>query len=244
MSNADPNVANAYRSLLGKHASGDADGLDRSLAATWGIVPPMEKQKRKKTPKTIAWPKRHSKLFAQRGEDWAGCQTEPSDDVKRLFPGLFAIQPREFDRLYLGGVSFPESKMRIIEVGQSAGRSSAESEVTDCMGTVIPNGRYYVTHRCRLLLGVEMMHLQSLWFPQEVEASTPDSTLRSLAGNAFEVSCASAACLCALLLLANQSRYSKPGPPHEPREASLQDTDSDEGDDDLDSLWRRRKALI
>ena len=244
----DDHVSRYYRSLYGKQVTSDYDCLESCLQSTWGIAPPLDKGVAQPC-KNITWPQKHAEIFAKRGMSWANCQPEPDDSVKHRFPGLFAVKAREFDKLHLAGVTFPESKMRVVELSQSAGRSSdcpAEKGPDDdmYMGTIVPGGRFYATHRCRLLLGVEEMHLQSLWFPPDVEIGVSDCTLRSLAGNAFETSCASATVLCGLLLLSGQRRHSAIGPPPEPCASLQKDIDSDSSDDDVAHVMGKRAKQV
>ena len=118
--------------------------------------------------------------------------------------------------MFLEDVTYPEQGLQILEVSQSAGRTNVSDTVDRedlVMGTIYPNGRYYLSSRCRLPLGEEEMRLQSLWFGDGIMDKTPNHLLKSLAGNAFETSCCAATTRIGLLLLVSQSRHWKSNVP-------------------------------
>ena len=151
--------------------------------------------------------------------------------------------------------------MRVLEVSQSAGRSNDNPDVKSpdalCMGryfrlgsTISPIGADSsgASRRCTSSRsGPQQAAQQNETKPQKqsspasLEAATADSTLRSLAGNAFEVSCASAACLVGLLLLSSQNRHAKAGPP--PKPSNSPHVGSDTGDDDIALLCGKHATM-
>ena len=55
------------------------------------------------------------------------------------------------------------------------------------MCAITPNSKFYVATKCRWLLGVEHLALQSIFYENRIELMRyEDSLLKSLAGNAFE----------------------------------------------------------
>ena len=176
----------------------ESDDWHELMTSGWGLVRLPDKDAQQKQG-VAAWPAQHMKLFNSWGKDWTSSHG-PSQSERQLHPGLRALSSRELEVLTLAGVRrYPEQDMRLVEVSQNAGRGSAAmSRSTTAM---VPRGRYYVTNKCRLLVGVEQMRLQSLWFDLDTLAKFDNGLLGDLAGNAFEVSCCSAVFFSALLLL-------------------------------------------
>ena len=183
---------------------------------------------------------------------WASTVAEPAPDIKELFPGLYGAASREFEKLALTGVTYPEQRFRVFEVSQSADRQCPNDQ-SNCLGTLYPNARFYMTDRCRMLRGIEEMHLQSLWFDDHILARSSDSILKSLAGNAFEASCSSAVFFVGMWLLASQERFRETlGLPPQMRAKDSEDKNSDgarsaeQSDSDFDelrSVWGKRPRL-
>ena len=137
-----------------------------------------------------AWPRKHLQSFEGRGLDWFRDHV-PAASCKKAHPGLNIFLEREFESLHLAGVTcFPEPETRVFDMSQSIDRSGSSSSAY--AGAVIPRVKRYITSQCRATVGLEEMRLQSLWFPEDVLAQFDDNLLFELAGNAFEVSCASA----------------------------------------------------
>ena len=160
------------------------------LAKHLGVVPTAKgKAGGRKLSRRPSWSASHKGVIEAECLQWKSEISEPPGDIKSMYPGLFDILPREYERLCLSGVrSFPERKFRLFELSQSADRTGAKDQ-SSCVGTIFPNAKFYCTHKCRPMLGIEEMHLQSLWFSDAVLARASDHTLKSLAGNAFEASC-------------------------------------------------------
>ena len=203
------------------------------LQATWGVFKASTLSNRSSKRK-CEWPAKHHALFKRHGIDWA-LSHEPSDKMKLLFPGLLALSSREFDVLSMHGVSFPESHCRFIELSQSCDRHRK----ADGAGAVIPNIRRYISSRCRLLTGTEAMHLQSLWFEDEILSRFDNRFLCDLAGNAFEASCCSSVIFCGLLLVSTKCEVYEPFQHLALREIPS-DSESD-GELELRALWTRPK---
>ena len=113
---------------------------------------------------------------------------------------------------------------------------------------MLPRGRRYITTQCRFLLGMEEMHLQSLWFDDSLLQRFDNNLLCSLAGNAFEVSCCSAVVFTALLLLSAGIDECEPVPRPIAVSGDLDDGCSEQEEarrstDDLRNLWRGSKRV-
>jgi site-specific DNA-cytosine methylase len=187
------------------------------------------------------WPNQHMQLFRERGLDWWP-SGYPSPDTIAKYPPLAYAMNRDLDILQLHGVTFPEEELRMIEVSQSASRST---ETALHVMTITPACKLYLTSKCRFIFGVELLRLQSIFFPQELQLTAfDDSLLKSLAGNAFEGSCCAATLFAASILVSKGSaaRHSacKPAMPAEPAEhlatGSLE-SGMHESHSDLDEIW-------
>ena len=82
------------------------------------------------------------------------------------------------------------------------------------------------------------MHLQSLWFPDQVLSQFDNNLLCNLAGNAFEVSCFAAVVFAGLLILVSGVQASEPLPPALTAASQNEDGDNDEDVDGLRAVWR------
>ena len=168
----------------------------------------------------------------------------------QVLPGLYDVLPREFERLHLCGVTrFPEQSLRILEISQDLGRSCPVADVaaTRCIGTIFPNARFYASTRARFLLGIEQMHLQSLWFSDQNLLQCSNSLLKSLSGNAFECSCSTAIFFLGVWLLSAQgSRNICSIPPQlgvEEHADHASESDHCDPWDDLRRVWGKRARL-
>ena len=245
-------VRRHYQELRGKNRSAEAsDTVDDSLwQSSWGVVPQARGRCGGAKKSQPDWPRKHMKVFAKRGLDWAMTPLEPPGGIKDVLPGLYDVTPREFERLHLCGVrSFPASSLQIVEVSQDLGRScTVHTEDTRCIGTIFPNARFYATTKARFLLGIEQMHLQSLWFSDSLMTTCSNNLLKSLSGNAFECSCSTSVFFLGLWLLSAQgSRHICSIPPEvgvgdHASEDDLLDS-SDHSDDDLGRVWGKRARL-
>lgn len=166
-----------------------------------GRMPPTQKARGQCHAPTGAerWLALHLREYDARGMKWWESAI-PTDSVLTCFPGLRALQQRQFECLRLVGVTdFPERVTRTVDVSQMSGRAKlAEGFVH----TLTPSGQKYITSRCRMLLGTEALRLQSLWFGEAALSPFDDSLLLNLAGNAFEGSCCAATVFSSCVLLA------------------------------------------
>ena len=205
---------------------------------SWGLIP--QTTKKRELRKEVSWPKSHKQAFEDKDIDWLSTCTDPPEDIKSIFPGLYDISPREFDKLHLSGMrSFPDSTFRLFEVSQAMQRTACQNQAS-VVGTVYPNARFYVSHKCRLMLGLEMMRMQSLWFDDASMASTSNARLKSVAANAFEASCSSAVFFLGFWLLSAQS-HQLPVMPLPMQPASAPDSESD---DELEGLWGAKRPRL
>lgn len=134
------------------------------------------------------WPLDHIDKAREKGLVW----WRPANftpEQKERFPALQAIPARQLDILLLSGVQFPEAKLRLIELSQSAGRNQYSEHSVGCM---TPKMRRWATSRCRLLHGAESMFHQGLFFDEKVLRGFSSDFLLDLSGNAFHAGCAAA----------------------------------------------------
>ena len=127
-------------------------------------------------------------------------------------PGLLLFSKRENDILDIYGITqFPEPTTRTLEVSQGYVRTQI---VDNCFACTMPQGRPYITSRCRAALGLEKLRVQGLWLENETAIRRiSDNMLSDLAGNAFEACCRMAATFCGMLLLATFQHSQTPQPP-------------------------------
>jgi len=137
------------------------------------------------------WPAAHEKHFAKKRLPWAHSTSPSPNDLER-FPLLLCGNDREYDVMQFHGVrQYPEKESFIVETGQSINRAK---RTCHNVGAITPNSKFYVANKCRWLLGVEHLALQSIFYENRIELMRyEDSLLKSLAGNAFEGSCCAAA---------------------------------------------------
>ena len=156
---------------------------------------------------------------------------------------VVCVETRKFENLHLAGVrNFPETCLRLFDVSQSLDRRGGEGR-SDHTGAMAPQGRRYISTRCRILLGVEEMHLQSLRFDESALLPFDNKFLSDLAGNAVEVSCCSVVMFCALSLLATGATdvvalATAPSASH----GADSDGDSDTASEYLALLWRKKRS--
>jgi len=195
----------------------DGDETGATVAAH-GVLPLGHRTSTKrKASSSPSWLNKHLKLYSESGKDWWR-DAIPDAGTFKCFPGLYALTEREFETLALSGVAdFPEKCDRTIDVSQSIGRGSIS---VNGVQAITPSGRKYLTKHCRILLGVESLRLQSLFFADDRALKQfSNGLLNDLAGNAFEASCCAASALVCCLVLSHGAaarqlaRASIPGSP-------------------------------
>ena len=218
-------------------ASNVPASLDVAVRANWGVY--LQPCRPRASRKATCGPK-HYKYFVSNSLDWQAA-AGPDDATAISFPGLQRLHRREYDILYAQGVrSYPEAETRILECSQGIGRNQGECS-PHCCPPMTPDGRKYVTSRCRFLLGCEQLRLQNIWMSTTSLSVFPNTLLTNLAGNAFECSCLSAVVFCFLDLLSHSDKCL----PSIPQSVSpaLPCTDDEESTDlDLQCIWQRGGA--
>jgi len=148
-----------------------------------------------------------------------------------IYPGLRSLTARQFDLLQLHGVSFPDSP-GTLDVSQ--GGCFAHSSTSGESNVVIPGGKIYLKHRCRVALGEECMLMQGLHYGhrQKELRTFPHSTLKRLAGNAFNSFCCAATMIVKDAVLATlHARGRRLNGPNQHLSASRTLVESDSDDD-------------
>ena len=147
----------------------------------------------------VGWGLRHEAAFRAAGRPWCSADDAPCPRTVECYPTLRALTVRETDVLRFLGISFPELTPRTVDVSQNIARAKVGVSLVGCLTA---GARVYLSHRCRLLLGVEALRLQSFFHPDPGRLlAFDDRLLRDLAGNAFEASCCAASLLVVLLVL-------------------------------------------
>jgi hypothetical protein len=217
----------ALSNILGND-SGSASS--DALSLTSGLLFEGRPAKRPKTGREPKWIGDHIDNGALRGKPWWSIQCRDRDTLA-LFPGLACLSDRAWESLILNGVEIPERKVRTVDVSQKMTRQNIAEDIVHA---ITPTGMKYLTHRCRLLHGLESLWLQSLPFTKEDVAGFPETLLRDLSGNAFEASCCAAALFMQLVFISSVSSRSNiqvPGMRKSPSVASGPDQDDLDVDD-------------
>ena len=161
-------------------------------------------KRRKTTPRsTTPWSESHAQICQHRGISEWWTSRLPAASTQETWPMLKALTARELEILDLEySVNFPEKTARLIQVGQSFGRGKARLESCN---TIARTMRCYITSHCRLVRGLEALHMQGIHYGhRHSELATGrfnDIKLMSLAGNAFHTWCCAASLLSLLILL-------------------------------------------
>ena len=155
------------------------------------------------------WQQRHLEHLRSNGiEDWYH-NPIPSPELQTLLPCLRQLNAREFDILmYKHDCSYPEKKRRVLRLNTSIHFAGGTA------GTLTPSSRHYVTDKCRLVTGTEMLCQQGIVFPRMERLSAfEENFLGDLAGNAFHVWVASVMVLASIRVAALCERVAAIVPP-------------------------------
>ena len=119
-----------------------------------------------------------------------------------IHPGIAAMTTRELWVAQLAGVqNWPEENPSALELSQSFGRQKVSLGVSPC---IIPKGRIYFPHLCRLQLPIESLRLQGIFYDADIVTSFPEKMVADLAGNAFETTSCLACVVVGIALLSCQ----------------------------------------
>jgi hypothetical protein len=224
----DPLVQDYYRVCTASASGGVSAGWDGMVTCV--AAPPQTRTK------ILSWPEPHAKLLRN---DAYWMHFLPDESILRHFPGLHDILEREFEVLRIKGVrTFPEPTPRVLEISQSASRQGGP--VTGATSVITPSGRKYISSRCRILLGLEGLRMQSIFYSPSQEKTVREfsnSFLSDLAGNAMEGSCCAATLLCVFAFLAQT--VDSCGVP--PILEEMCHSDSEGSDDDVLDIWGRAR---
>jgi len=104
----------------------------------------------------------------------------------QMFPGISELTLRERSALKGIRVGVLEQTPRVVGVSQTIGRAALCGD--GMVGHIARRCRRYLTHRGRLMVGIEAMRAQGVSFGeyQAVMEATPSPLLVDLAGNAFQ----------------------------------------------------------
>jgi hypothetical protein len=214
LSDSDPAIASALQRLSEKEVGQQPE------------EPPSKK---------VRWPDKHRQVCAERGVAWDELPASFSPAMFNMFPGLRALSNREVDILISRAVDLPSSSPGLIDLSQSADRSHFHAGRSSC---VIPHFKALLTHRCRLVHGVEGLALQGIHFgsSQNLLRTFSSTLLMDLAGNAMDAHCCLASQVVALTLVgycfaARQQHASAV------QRAISPPQDASDDEDDFDSLW-------
>lgn len=135
------------------------------------------------------------------------------------------------------------SSLGSLELLHSAHRTSLR--VGQC-SALLPKGHQYLTHRCRLLRGVEALAFQGIVYDPQAQAKLcnfKQDLLLDLSGNAFETSCALASTIALLMGLSHGSFQACTGSPctsvfsNSSSVPDFESTSNTSESDTADTLW-------
>lgn len=189
-----------YNAVVAESALSEESESMADAVQNWGVRLTTKRRKSGRRSKSPDAALEQDSAALESGND---ALQPPDAELKTLFPFLRCLSPRQFRVLRDAGLrGFPENTRRHLDITQSAGRGQF---MTDYVSTVTPKGRKYLTDRCRPILGLEGMALQSIFFPENVAklmGQFSNDLLGDLAGNAFEGSCCAATIFSSCMLLA------------------------------------------
>jgi len=164
----DPLVSDAYASLRHDKLSPNSE---------------YNRQKKRRVAGST-WVNKHIAAAEKQGKVWADIPARPDDLVFDLYPGLLQLTNRELDSLQTRGVKFPDVP-GAIDVSQSYQR---QAQADGYVGCTLPTMREYLTHRCRLAVGLESFHFQNIHYGKNhsLLRQLDEKVLSDLGGNAFE----------------------------------------------------------
>ena len=132
------------------------------------------------------------------------------EELAQCYPCLIALSQREFEILWFYGlIGHPGEERQcdpelVVDVSQALPRAAPSKNSS--MPCVTPNSRLWSVFRCRLLLGIEKLRAQYLFYNSARTAvltrTCSNSMLGDLAGNAFCAAQCAAAMFCVHGLLA------------------------------------------
>ena len=161
--------------------------------------------KRRRT-RQESWPTLHHEVCRVAGIEWGTLRGASAEDFS-LWPGLRTLTPRELDILACHQVRYPD-RCGCIDLSHALDRGLIRTRHLSC---VTPNMRCYLMHRCRLVCGLESLHLQGLHYGSLHKAveSFPNALLADLAGNAFHSYCCAASMVTVLTCCAWQRTHAQ-----------------------------------
>lgn len=170
LTEGDPRIVNHYRRLSDQPAADDASSS----------APPPKRSK------DSSWAIKHSLLFEQLGLDWTRPSLFRDPRLQEVFPGTLELIDRQIDLLDKLHMQLPEQEPRIADLTMSLGWSKTTIGRAGCFSS---HCKPWLGHRARFALPVEAFRMLGIYFDnEELLDEFHPSTLRDLAGNAFDSS--------------------------------------------------------
>eukprot|EP00974_Lingulodinium_polyedra_P034953 3357823-Lingulodinium_polyedra.AAC.1 len=146
---SSPLIQRMIEEAVAKYDVKQAQDYADALAANTVSDIVVRSSKARRT-RDLQWPHKHAQEFDNKSLDWwQVCM--PSDEHFRLFPGLKALGPRQFELLRLEGFQFPDT-LRACKVSDTLSRTRSVAGSSDI---VTPTSMIYLGHRCRVVHGRE-----------------------------------------------------------------------------------------
>ena len=125
-----------------------------------------------------------------------------------VFPGLLEISARQCEVLHICNATFPSDEESSICLSQSGGRQKVH---VGSFPTILPGGKQFLLHRCRLMHPWESLRLQGMFLPDVLLSAFSHNAIQQLAGNAFESGCCAAVLFVLQVVLSREGRLESPG---------------------------------
>lgn len=197
------------------------------------------------------WLAQHAEFADQRNIDWASRKFTVTPELKAKYPGISAMTDRERDVLALKGATLSEKRTRLLDLGQSVGRSGpvpSGSKAQTKVGCCTPKQRLWITSQNRFAIGAELLNFQGINYTvlglshDSMMAKYPNGLLADLAGNAFHGGCSIAITLAMLTAVGHaivaRDQIAMPGA------SGIESIDMSSGDAAaaLDAIWDARSS--
>lgn len=202
----------------------------------------------------MKWPKQHLAFSLGCDVDWSSKRLTITPELKKQFPGLCFVSPRELDILAVTGVAISENKLRLVDTSMTIGRGQRPSRrgtLQKTVGCLTPGKRLWITTQNRFMVGAEALRFQGINYDivgkdNDLELLKYSSTLlRDLAGNAFHMGCAIAILLAMYCSVGRAivARDDLSVPIAVLRALGEAPMTVDDAEDALDSIWAEEPSL-
>ena len=154
---------------------------------------------------------------------------------------MHALKERDWETLKRLAVKFPTDRPACVNLGPS---DKLKVKVCEKIPCITSRGKYYLTHRCRLMQPVEVLRMLNIWYDSAIPKGE-DTLLQNFSGNfimdvaanAMEGVCFSASIVALLVVVSHgEAGWTPQATLAKPADVSEDDISDDEM---FSSVWRR-----